>query len=163
MKTYHLRCELITACALEQTFEIFKDPLNLAKITPSWLNFQVLTTNAQIRKGAEIEYNIRWLSLPMHWKTIISDYQPPDCFVDEQAKGPYALWRHTHTFEATAAGTRVGDHVEYALPLGILGKMAHALIVKKQLEAIFRFRQREIGKLLGGKTIQVVAPVVTAA
>ncbi len=58
-------------------------------------------------------------------------------------------------------GTKVGDHVEYALPLGVLGQMAHSIMVKRQLEAIFRFRQREIGNLLGGKTQEVVAPVIT--
>jgi len=163
MQTYHLRCELITSCSLLETFEVFKDPANLAKITPNWLNFQVLTKNVDMRKGAEIEYNIRWLGLPMHWRTLISAYDPPHDFVDEQAEGPYSLWRHHHTFEETAAGTKVGDHVEYALPLGVLGQIAHAVMVKRQLEAIFRFRQREIGNLLGGKTVEVSPPAITAS
>jgi ligand-binding SRPBCC domain-containing protein len=168
MQTYHLRCELVTECPLLETFEFFKNPLNLAKITPSWLNFQVLTQDVAIRSGAEIEYNIRWLGLPMHWKTLIAEYEPPYYFVDEQAEGPYSLWRHRHTFEAVSAGastpsgTKVGDHVEYALPLGKLGQIAHAVMVKKQLQAIFRFRQRQIGNLLGAKTVEVTAPVITA-
>jgi ligand-binding SRPBCC domain-containing protein len=162
MQIYHLRCEVITSCGLLDTFDVFKNPLNLAKITPSWLNFQVITKDVQMRKGAEIEYNIRWLGLPMHWKTLITEYDPPYLFVDEQAEGPYALWRHRHTFEYTAEGTKVGDHVAYALPLGKLGEMAHAVMVKKQLEAIFKFRQREIGRLLGGETVEVTAPVITA-
>jgi hypothetical protein len=161
MQIYHLRCELMTSCSLAETFEVFKDPSNLAKITPSWLNFQVITKDMQMRKGTEIEYNIRWLGLPMHWKTLITEYDPPHLFVDEQAKGPYTLWRHHHTFEETAGGTKVGDHVEYALPLGVLGQIAHAVMVKRQLEAIFRFRQSEIGKLLGGKTVEVATPVIT--
>lgn len=161
MQTYHLRCELITSCSLLATFEVFKNPLNLAKITPRWLNFQVVTQDVVMRKGAEIEYNIRWPGLPMHWKTLISDYDPPASFVDEQLEGPYSLWRHHHTFEETPTGTKVGDHVEYALPLGVLGQMAHSIMVKRQLEAIFRFRQREIGNLLGAKTLEAGAPVIT--
>ncbi len=161
MQTYHLRCELITTCSLKDTFEVFKNPLNLAKITPRSLNFQVLTTDVVMRKGAEIEYNIHWMGLPMHWKTLITEYEPPYLFVDEQAEGPYSLWRHRHTFEETAEGTKVGDHVEYALPFGKLGEIAHTLAVKKQLAGIFQFRQREIGKLLGGKTVQISGPVIT--
>jgi ligand-binding SRPBCC domain-containing protein len=163
MQSYHLRCEFIVACPLQESFDVFKNPLNLAKITPSWLNFQVLTKDVVMRKGAEIEYNIRWLGLPMHWKTLITEYQPPYSFVDEQAEGPYAQWVHRHTFESADAGTRVGDHVTYALPFGKLGEIAHAVMVKKQLEAIFRFRQREIGNLLGGKTVEVRAPVITVS
>jgi hypothetical protein len=52
--------------------------------------------------------------------------------------------------------------VEYALPLGVLGEVAHAVMVKRQLQAIFNFRQREIGNMLGGKTVEVTAPVITA-
>ncbi len=162
MKIYHLRAELITSCSLLETFEVFKNPLNLAQITPSWLNFQVITKDVVMRKGAEIEYNIRWLGLPMHWKTLISGYDPPTSFVDEQLEGPYSLWRHHHTFEESPLGTKVADHVEYALPFGVFGALAHKVMVKRQLEAIFRFRQREIGNLLGGKTVEVGAPVITA-
>jgi ligand-binding SRPBCC domain-containing protein len=162
MQSYHLRCELIAECPLLETFDVFKNPRNLAKITPAWLNFQVLTKDVAMRKGAEIEYNIRWLGLPMHWKTLISEYEPPYYFVDEQAEGPYAQWVHRHTFESTPTGTKVGDHVTYALPFGKLGEIAHSVMVKKQLEAIFRFRQREIGNLLGGKTVEVTVPVITA-
>jgi len=161
MQIYHLRCDLVTECPLVETFEVFKNPENLAQITPSWLNFQVLTPGVDMREGAEIEYNIRWLGLPMHWKTLITEYEPPYYFVDQQAAGPYASWRHRHTFAATPAGTSVGDHVEYALPLGKLGEIAHAVMVKRQLEAIFKFRQREIAKLLGGKTVEVTPPVIS--
>jgi ligand-binding SRPBCC domain-containing protein len=161
MQTYHLRCELIAECELLAAFEVFKNPENLAKITPSWLNFQVMTKGVEMRKGAEIEYDIRWLGLPMHWKTLIAEYTAPYSFVDEQIEGPYSLWRHHHTFEATPDGTKVGDHVEYALPLGKLGEIAHALMVKKQLEAIFKFRQREIGKLLGAKTTDLMVPMIS--
>jgi ligand-binding SRPBCC domain-containing protein len=65
-----------------------------------------------------------------------------------QLKGPYQLWRHTHEFEETADGTLVRDHVEYALPLGPLGQLAHALVVKRDLERIFAYRRGAIAKLL---------------
>ena len=162
MHIYTLRCEMLTRCSLQETFTVFEDPYNLGKITPDWLNFNV-TSKARVdmRKGAEITYKIKWLGIPMHWKTIIREYEPPFLFVDEQAEGPYALWRHRHTFTPTPEGARVGDQVEYALPFGPLGRLAHALVVKKQLEAIFRYRQQELGKMLGGKTIETMEPSVS--
>lgn len=152
---------MLTRSSLKETFEIFKDPYNLAKITPRWLNFQVTSKNVEIRKGAEIDYNIRWVGLPMHWQTLITEYEPPFLFVDEQAKGPYSIWRHRHTFHSEELGTRVGDHVEYALPFGPLGRIAHALVVKRQLQSIFEFRQRELGKMFGGTAIEILKPVIT--
>ena len=118
MHIYTLRSEMLTECSLEETFEIFKNPYNLAKITPPWLNFRVVSERVEMRQGTEIEYGIRWLGVPMHWKSLISEYEPPYLFVDEQMKGPYKLWKHRHTFEETPQGTKVGDQVDYALPLG---------------------------------------------
>ena len=160
MRTYHLECEMLTERTLEETFKVFEDPHNLARITPSWLNFQVTTKDVHMKEGAEIEYTIKWLGLPMYWKTIIEEYKPPVLFIDRQAKGPYSLWRHQHTFVATAEGTRVGDHVEYALPLGVFGQAAHAVMVRRQLLQIFKFRQKELGKILGGKVEQTTPPTI---
>jgi hypothetical protein len=56
--------------------------------------------------------------------------------------------RHRHTFAEMAAGVAIGDQVDYRLPLGVLGRIAHAAVVKRQLISIFRYRRREIAKLL---------------
>jgi ligand-binding SRPBCC domain-containing protein len=59
------------------------------------------------------------------------------------------LWRHQHGFEALDGGTRMTDHVEYALPLGPLGRIAHGLQVRRNVETIFDFRQDRIRKMFG--------------
>lgn len=133
---------------LGEVFPIFENPYNLAKITPSWLNFRILTPNLRMRAGLEIDYIIKWLGLPMKWRTLITRYDPPGIFVDEQAKGPYALWRHFHTFEETPDGVIISDRVQYRMPLGILGRIANAVLVRHQLLGIFRYRQKAIAEML---------------
>jgi ligand-binding SRPBCC domain-containing protein len=161
-KLYTLQCETISGRPLPETFAIFEDPYNLAKTTPPWLNFQVTSSEkVKMQKRAEIDYVIRWLQVPIRWKTIITEYDPPYKFVDEQERGPYTLWRHHHTFAETAEGTKVKDRVEYQLPLGLLGRFVHAMVVRRQLLAIFRYRQRELGKMFGGKSRQVIPPYIT--
>ncbi|MEJ7608853.1 MAG: SRPBCC family protein, partial [Bryobacteraceae bacterium] len=108
----------------------------------------------------EIEYKLRWHGLPLGWKTLITEYEPPFSFVDVALRSPYKLWRHRHTFHPTEQGTVVSDRVEYALPFGILGQIAHTVAVRQQLVQIFKFRQKEIVKLLGGKVIELKQPVV---
>lgn len=151
MIPYVLQCEMIAPVTLEEAFRVFEDPYNLARITPPWLSFRVTSRERVVmRPGAEITYTIRWLGLPMKWKTLISRYDPPHCFVDQQEEGPYVLWRHTHTFTPVAEGVRVADEVQYILPLGPLGKAAHALLVGRQLKGIFEYRQRTLPSLIGG-------------
>ena len=102
-----------------------------------------------MKPGAEIEYVIRWQHIPMRWKTVIKEYEPPYFFVDEQARGPYKLWHHRHDFVETPEGTIVSDCVDYALPFGPLGRIANAVMVQAQLRSIFAYRQRTVPELLG--------------
>jgi ligand-binding SRPBCC domain-containing protein len=128
-----------------EVFSFFEDARNLGRITPPWLNFRIVNPEGiRMRPGAEIDYVIGWMGVPMKWKTVIREYQPPHRFVDEQARGPYSLWHHEHTFEETAAGVVIRDRVDYRLPLGFLGRIAHAVTVRRQLQAIFRYRQAAI-------------------
>ena len=134
---------------LARVFSFFEDARNLEAITPPWLNIRVLDAERiRMRAGAEIDYVIRWMGVPLKWKTTITEYSPPYRFVDEQSRGPYALWHHEHTFEETAEGVTIRDRVDYRLPLGWLGRAAHALLVKRQLLEIFRYRQKTIAGIL---------------
>jgi ligand-binding SRPBCC domain-containing protein len=148
MRIYTLDDELLVPASLRETFRFFEDPSNLAKITPPWMGFEILTKQPEMREGLEIDYRFRWLGLPMKWKTLISEYRPPYLFVDEALKSPYSLWRHRHTFRETPKGTLVKDHVDYALPLGPVGRIAHAVTVRRQVEEIFSYRQLKIREMV---------------
>lgn len=162
MDVFHLQCELTVPVSQTEAFRLFEDPYNLAKITPANLGFRVLGKEpVTMRKSARIDYRIYWLGLPLRWRTFIAEYDPPRMFIDTQEKGPYALWKHVHTFTPVRGGTNVGDLVEYALPAGPIGRLVHEAVVAKQLQRIFEYRQMQIGRLLGGKVVQTVRPVIS--
>lgn len=140
---------MVVPRSLEETFRFFEEPHNLSRITPPWLNFQVKHGQLEMKNGLGIDYTIRWLGLPMKWRSRITQYNPPYRFVDQQERGPYRYWHHLHEFKSVPGGTLVTDEVTYALPLGFLGRMAHALVVRRQLEGIFRFRQKALTEILG--------------
>lgn len=163
MHTYNLRCEMLVRRPISEVFPFFEDAHNLARITPGWLKFSVVTPDPlAMRAGLEIEYKIRLLGVPMDWKSVISKYQPPFHFVDEQLTGPYRYWHHSHEFHPEANGTRVIDSVDYALALDPLSRIAHALMVRPQLHAIFRYRQAALGQIFPGQTESVLEPVIVA-
>jgi ligand-binding SRPBCC domain-containing protein len=153
MKIYRLQSSISVPVSLQEAFAFFENPQNLARNTPPWLSLSIVSQERiQMRKGAEIDYRIRWLGLPVRWKTVVTEYEPPFFFVDEQAAGPYAYWHHRHDFKPTEYGALVSDLVDYALPLGPLGRLAHRMAVRNQLQEIFAYRQNALAAILTGAT-----------
>ncbi|MFN7927715.1 MAG: SRPBCC family protein [Blastocatellia bacterium] len=135
---------------LAETFEFFGDAYNLEKITPPFLRFQILTP-APIRMnvGTLIDYSLSLAGIPFRWQTRIDVWEPGVRFVDRQVRGPYARWIHTHSFQALGARqTLMRDRVEYEIPLGWLGDLAHWAFVEDTLKKIFNYRGEVTARLL---------------
>jgi len=133
----------------DEAFAFFQDPQNLPRITPQWLDFKILRMDPdRIEQGTKIDYTLRWFGIRYGWRTLIEDWTPGVSFVDTQESGPYILWHHTHTFEASGGGTLLKDRVRYRLPFGPIGSLARTLIVRRQLEGIFDHRMKKIAELL---------------
>jgi ligand-binding SRPBCC domain-containing protein len=150
MKTYTLEREQTVERSRHEVFAFYSNALNLERITPPNLRFHILTPHPIImHAGTVIDYRLKLSGLPFHWKTLIEEWSPNERFVDTQLKGPYALWRHTHTFEAIGAHrTIIHDRVQYGMPFGIFGRIAHALFVRRTLEKIFDHRAKMTAQLL---------------
>ncbi len=151
MKVHILKHTQVVPAPLDEVFAFFARPENLAEITPPDLGFQILTPSPiTMKDGAVIDYVVKVAGLPMRWRTLITSYEPPHRFVDEQLSGPYSFWHHTHTFASTPeGGTELGDVVRYAMPLGPLGDLVHALAVKRQVAGIFTHRESVIARRFG--------------
>jgi ligand-binding SRPBCC domain-containing protein len=136
--------------APEEVFAFFADAGNLERITPAWLSFRILTPRPiAMGPGTLIEYALRLHRIPVTWLTEIVVWEPGVRFVDQQLAGPYKLWHHTHEFQPDGDGmTRMRDTVRYALPLGPLGSLVHAAVVRRDLERIFDFRFAKVAELV---------------
>ncbi len=150
MKTYEFTAGQWVPRPIEEVFAFFTDAGNLEEITPPWLKFEIVTPRPiAMRAGTLIDYKLRFHGVPMKWRTEITAWDPPHSFQDIQLRGPYALWRHTHTFESVDNGTRLHDRVEYAIPLGFVGQIVNAISVKKNVQSIFEYRNARIRERFG--------------
>ncbi|WP_028979198.1 SRPBCC family protein [Sporocytophaga myxococcoides] len=151
MKIYTINRVQILPVKIEQAWDFFTSPHNLSKITPSSLNFKVLSKNeGPIHPGMIIRYKVHpILGIPLDWVTEITHVAHQHLFVDEQRFGPYAFWHHLHKFREVKEGVEMEDLVHYALPFGPIGSLAHALIVKKKVNEIFDFRAKILKEILG--------------
>lgn len=156
MTTYTLRRQQVIPRTLEEVFTFFSRPENLARITPDNMGFMILTPLPIVMKpGALVDYTVRIMGIRVRWTSLITSYDPPRCFVDEQIRGPYSFWHHRHFFNETEGGTEIVDDVHYALPGGVLAPLVHSLFVRRQLERIFDHRARVIAQEFSGNETKV--------
>lgn len=145
---------------MQEAWDFLSDPANLKVITPDHMGFEILSgAETSMYPGQIIQYIVKpfpWMSTK--WVTEITHVKEGSYFVDEQRFGPYSLWHHKHFIRPVEGGVEMEDIIDYKLPLGILGRIMHFLVVRKQLNNIFEYRKNKLIQLFGtcGKDSKVV-------
>jgi len=152
-KVYSLYSRQHIPASLDEVWAFFSDAKNLLAVTPPHLNLKVTNEvyGESVYAGQVMTYKVKpVLGIPLSWMTEITHVKDKVYFVDEQRKGPYQLWHHQHHFKALEGGVAMTDLVHYRLPMGIMGDLANAVFVRKELERIFTYRYQKIVALFGG-------------
>ncbi len=138
--------------SLDDVFAFFSNAENLNEVTPPEVFFKIITPlPIAMQAGTFIDYRIKLSGIPFSWRTHIKAWNPPHSFIDEQVKGPYVRWHHTHSFEQKEGYVLMTDRVEYLSPGWFLESLVHNLFVKKRVEAIFAYREQVFKKLFAPK------------
>ena len=147
MYQYTSRQELATT--MEEAWSFLSDPKNLKRITPDYMGFDILSgAERNMFSGQIIQYRLTpILGIPFRWVTEITHVQEGAFFVDEQRFGPYTVWHHKHFIKKTENGVIMEDIVDYKLPLGPLGWLAHALFVGAKVKQIFDYREKALNEI----------------
>ena len=151
MKLYTLRSKQNIPITLQEAWDFLSDSNNLKVITPPYMGFKTLSGGDRpMFAGQIIQYLVTpVMGIPTKWVTEITHVEPLKYFVDEQRYGPYSLWHHKHFIKEIPGGVEMEDIVDYRLPMGILGQMAHPFLVEPKLNEIFKFREKKLIELFG--------------
>jgi len=152
MAIYQLKEEMELDASLEKVWDFISNPGNLKEITPDFMGFDIRTPGLpeKIYPGLMITYKVRPVAgIKMNWLTEITHVNEPFYFVDEQRAGPYSLWHHEHSLKPTENGVLMTDLVTYRPPMGPLGALANRILIRRQLEKIFRYRERRMEDIFG--------------
>lgn len=156
MKSYQLEFQQNLPISVADAWDFFSSPLNLAKITPSDMAFEVTSKPQHIEKmykGMIITYKVSpVLGIKLDWMTEITQVEQEKYFIDEQRFGPYKFWHHQHHFKKIEGGTEMTDILTYGLPMGIFGRLANEVFVAAKLQQIFEFRKERVIELFGNYT-----------
>jgi ligand-binding SRPBCC domain-containing protein len=152
MKIYNIKSIQFLPITLLEAWEFFSSPKNLKDITPAHMKFDIkyISGSAKMYPGQIITYKLQPIpGIPVLWTTEITHVDELKYFVDEQRFGPYAFWHHQHVFKEVENGVEMQDEVNYAIPLGVLGRLAHWFFVEKKVKGIFKHRFEVLEKRFG--------------
>jgi ligand-binding SRPBCC domain-containing protein len=135
--------------SMDEAWVFLSDPKNLKRITPDYMGFDILSgADRKMFPGQIIQYRLTpVLGIPFRWVTEITHVKEGEYFVDEQRFGPYSFWHHKHFIYPTENGVVMEDVVDYKIPLGILGKLAHMIFVKYKVKQIFTHREKALNEI----------------
>lgn len=151
MKLYQLQSKLNLPIGVQEAWDFLSNPKNLKLITPPEMGFVIKSgADRPMYAGQLIQYSVSPLpGFTTKWVSEITHVQEPEYFVDVQVFGPYALWHHKHFIKPIEGGVEMEDIVDYKLPFGILGQLAHPILVKKKLLEIFEYREKKLIEIFG--------------
>lgn len=152
MAVYSIKAIQNIPISLDEAWDFFSHPKNLAKMTPEKLNLKFVNElyGDEMYAGQVMEYKVKpLLGIPLYWMTEITHVQPKQFFVDEQRFGPYTMWHHQHHFKVLDGGVEMTDLIHYKIPGWFLGDIANSLFVRNQLKSIFTYRFQKVEELFG--------------
>lgn len=151
MYQYTSKQELSTS--MKEAWIFLSDPKNLKRITPDYMGFDIISgADRSMFPGQIIQYRLTpILNIPFRWVTEITHVKEGVYFVDEQRFGPYTFWHHKHFIVKTSNGVIMEDIVDYKLPLGPLGWLAHKLFVRKKVKQIFDYREKALNEIFNSQ------------
>ncbi|MBL6447995.1 SRPBCC family protein [Fulvivirga sp. 29W222] len=158
MKIYNLKRTQYLPISLSEAWKFFSTPKNLKEITPERMGFRIRYSsgNERMYPGQIICYKVNILpAMQVDWVTEITHVREPYYFVDEQRFGPYALWHHQHHFREVKDGVEMIDEVNYAIPFGIIGRLANSIFVGKEVKAIFDYRHKVLQNYFQNRAVIV--------
>jgi ligand-binding SRPBCC domain-containing protein len=127
-------------------------PDALEKLTPPGEDIDVIERTGGIERGAKVVIRFGRWPFRMRWVAVHQEYEAGRYFSDLQVSGPFAYWKHTHSFEpGSAAACTLEDKVEYALPFGFLGRWIAGSFVRRKIEEMFEYRHAVTARLMASE------------
>ena len=99
-------------------------------------------TTGVMRLGDTVTWEAVHFGIKQHLTSKITAYERPKYFIDEMIQGVFHELKHHHAFVPQPSGTLMIDTFTFRAPLGILGRVAEALVLTRYMQALLVTRNR---------------------
>lgn len=124
---------------IEQVFKWHTLPGAFERLNPPWRPVKVVHSTGSIEDGNKVVIKLPIIGdFGISWALLHKGYNPPNLFCDEQIRGPFKTWLHSHRFiSEDADSTLLLDQIDYELPL--VAKPLNYFF-KRELKRLFTHR-----------------------
>jgi uncharacterized protein len=113
------------------------------RLIPPWEDLKPSSRLEGIREGSLVRFTLRKGPVRITWEAHHRDFIEGRQFVDEQVRGPFPSWVHTHGFRESGEGAcEMEDRIAYELPFGPVGRLLGGAMLRRDLAGLFAFRHR---------------------
>jgi ligand-binding SRPBCC domain-containing protein len=145
---------VVPACPAD-VFRWHERPEAVMDLVPSRRWTRIEKQSGGIRNGGRVTFSFGVGPLRLRWEARHYGYVPGSQFCDEQIRGPFKIWRHTHQVESSGHEESLyKDFVEYALPGGALAQRLAQPIFRRLLTRMFAHRHQIVRKAMTGVSHQ---------
>ena len=138
-----LRFSTALPVSAESAYQWHERPGAFERLTPPWEDVRVLSRQGTLADGL-VELALTVGPVTRRWIARHRDGVPARSFIDEQVRGPFARWVHTHRFDPAGPDRcQMTDEIEYELPCGPLGELAEGWVEDRAARG-FRYRHQTL-------------------
>ena len=137
---------------IERCFDLCRD-LEVHSRTVAYTRERLVgaKTTGLAEAGDVLTFEAVHLGVRQRLVSCISEVDRPRLFADDMVSGAFARLRHVHTFTATEHGTLMRDCLDWASPLGVLGKLADWLFLERYMLRFLVTRNRNLKAIAEGE------------
>ena len=103
-------------------------------------------TSGLIELGEEVTWRARHFGITQHFTSKITAFDRPRYFQDTMQRGAFQSFVHDHFFAYENGITTMTDVLTFSAPLGLLGRIAEKLLLRRYLERLLTSRAAVIAE-----------------
>ncbi|MFT7613217.1 MAG: ligand-binding SRPBCC domain-containing protein [Parvicellaceae bacterium] len=144
--------ETIIDAPVERVFDLARS-IDLHKLSTKGTNEKAIAgkTSGLIELGETVTWRAKHFGVYQNLTVEIIAFEKPVLFADMMIKGAFRQMKHIHRFVPAGSGTKMIDEFEFVSPLGILGKLANSIFLKRYMKKFLITRNKELKYVAEGK------------
>lgn len=131
-----------------EVFAFFDSPENVMRVTPKTMAVSMVSHPADLRPGTIFAYRLKRWPLDLEWDVVVSEYAPPEGFVNVKARGYFPKWVHSYRLREHDGGTEIRACLEYEVPPGLYNSLSNSYLIRSAMAELVREQTRAIGRAL---------------